>query len=385
MAKRDYYEVLGIDKNADATTIKKAYRKLAMMYHPDKNKDDKAAEDKFKEASEAYEVLSDPEKKQRYDQYGHAGLEGMFSNGGFSWKDFSHASEFSDIFGDGFSSIFDMFFGGGGFGGRSSRGERVFRGEDLQISLSLSLKEIYKGVEKNIKLEVKDTCDKCNGSGSEDGSVTTCQQCHGSGQVRQMQRSIFGNMTTVVTCPSCKGEGKTIKNRCQKCRGEGRYPKSKNVKINIPAGVSEGQHIRLSGYGNKGLRNGPKGDLIIFIKEKADDVFERHGSDLLVHFPISFSQAALGGEILVPTLGSKVKMKIPAGTQSGKVFRMKNQGLPVLNSSAKGDLFVKVQIVTPTKLNKTERELLEQLAEFDEEKKLSPGKQFLSKFKEWIK
>ncbi|MBW6516479.1 MAG: molecular chaperone DnaJ [Candidatus Cloacimonetes bacterium] len=382
MAKRDYYEVLGVDKNAEPSEIKKAYRKLAMKYHPDKNKDDKGAEEKFKEASEAYEVLSDSEKRKTYDQYGHAGLEGMFSNGGFTWRDFTHASEFSDIFGDGFSSIFDIFFGNGF--SRSSRRERVSQGEDLKISMSLSLKEIASGVEKNIKLNTMDNCETCNGTGSADGETATCNQCHGSGQVRQMQRSLFGNMTTIVTCPSCKGEGKIIKNRCNKCQGEGRVSKVKNVKINIPAGISEGQHLRMRGYGNKGKRGGPNGDLIVLIHEKEDDTFERRGEHLFLGYPITFSQAALGAEILVPTLTGKIKMKVPAGTQTGEIFRLKGQGLTILNRNSKGDLFVRVVIQTPTKLSRAEKELLEKLAAYDKDKKLVPGKKIIDKIRDWI-
>ncbi len=383
MAKRDYYEVLGVDKNDDATTIKKAYRKLAIKYHPDKNKDDKEAEEKFKEASEAYEILSDTDKRQRYDQYGHAGVQDMFSNGGFSWKDFTHTSEFSDIFGDGFGSIFDMFFGGSNRG--SSRGgERVFRGEDLQISLPLTLEEIATGVEKTINLKVKDSCKSCEGTGSEDKKMSTCRQCQGSGQVRQMQRSIFGNMTTIVTCPSCRGEGKTITKKCPDCNGEGRKVHKKSVTVKIPAGVSEGQHILLSSYGNRGLRGGPKGDLIIFIKEKEDDTFIRDGSNLILEYPISFSQATLGDKIVVPTLTGKVKMNVPPGTQSGKKFRLTNQGLPVVNSSTKGDLYVSVRVITPTKLSNKEKELFEQLAQFDKDRNMAPGKNFLKKMKGWF-
>ncbi|HQQ68136.1 MAG TPA: DnaJ domain-containing protein, partial [Candidatus Cloacimonadota bacterium] len=220
MAKRDYYEVLGVDKNADEGTIKKAYRKLAMQYHPDKNPDNKEAEEKFKEASEAYEVLSDKEKKQLYDQYGHAGVESQFGAGGFSWDNFTHRNDLNDIFGDGFSSIFETLFGGG-FGGRSS-GRSSNRGEDLQIELSLTLKEIATGTEKKIKISTKEVCDKCGGTGSADSQVETCSQCRGTGQVRQVRQSLFGQMQTVSECPSCRGEGKIIKNKCSKCYGEGR-------------------------------------------------------------------------------------------------------------------------------------------------------------------
>ncbi|MFC1887997.1 molecular chaperone DnaJ, partial [Candidatus Cloacimonadota bacterium] len=342
MAKRDYYEVLGVDKNASAADIKKAYRKLAMKFHPDKNKDNKEAEEKFKEASEAYEVLSDTDKKSKYDQFGHAGLEGAFGGSGFSWDNFTHAGDFSDIFG-GFGGIFETLFGGSGFGGRKSRASN--RGEDLQISISLTLEEIGKGVDKKIKISVKDTCDQCNGSGSSDGDVSTCPQCHGSGQVMRTTRSLFGQMQTVTTCPSCNGEGKIIKNKCNKCSGEGRTSKTKTMNVHIPPGVSEGQYIRLRGQGNKGPRNGSNGDILVLIHEKEHNIFERNDADLICEYPISFSQAALGTEIMCPTLSGKAKMKIPAGTQSGKIFRLKSQGLPHVNSVYKGDLFVKVVVI----------------------------------------
>ena len=385
MAKRDYYEVLGVDKTASDAEIKKAYRKLAMKFHPDKNPDNKAAEESFKEASEAYEVLSDANKKQKYDQYGHAGLEGAFGGGGFSWDNFTHAGDFSDIFGGGgLGSIFEHLFGGGfgGGGARSSRSSN--RGEDLQIALSLTLEEINKGVDKKIKINVQDSCEVCKGTGSSDGSTQSCSQCNGSGQVRQIQRSLFGQMQTVVTCPSCNGTGKIIKNKCSKCGGDGRNAKSKTISINIPAGVSEGQYIRLRGQGNRGKFGGQNGDILVLIHEKEHEVFERQEADLVCDFPVSFSQAALGTEILCPTLASKVKMKIPSGTQSGKVFRLRGQGLPHVNSSYHGDLFVKVRVITPTKLNGEEKELFKKLSKFDSAKKLHPNKTFFSKLKEFF-
>lgn len=384
MAKRDYYEVLGIEKNASESEIKKAYRRLAMKYHPDKNKDDKIAEEKFKESSEAYEVLSDQNKRSKYDQFGHAGLEGAFGRGGFSWGDFTHAADFSDIFGSGgLGSIFESLFGGSPFGGRS-RSARSNRGEDLQISLSLTLEEISKGIDKKIKITVKDTCEKCNGTGSEDGQISTCQQCHGSGQVMRTTRSLFGQMQTVVACPSCHGEGKIIKNRCSKCGGDGRMNKSKTIKVHIPAGVSEGQYIRLRGQGNTGKRGGTKGDILVLIREKEHKIFERNDADLICEFPISFSQAALGADIYVPILSGKIKMKVPPGTQSGKVFRLKSQGLPHVNSVYHGDLYVKITVITPTKLNSEEKELFKELRKFDSEKKLQPGKSFFNKFREFF-
>lgn len=385
MAKRDYYEVLGVNKNASAAEIKKAYRKLAMKYHPDKTKNDKSSEEKFKEASEAYEVLSDPAKKQKYDQFGHAGLEGSFGGNGFSWDNFTHASDFSDLFGgDGLGSIFEHLFGGGFSSGRRGRNRQNNRGEDLQISLSLTLEEISKGVEKKIKIKVEDSCKTCNGSGSEDGKAETCSQCHGSGRVRQTSRSLFGQMQTVVECPSCNGNGKIIKNKCSKCHGEGRIKAMKTVSISIPAGVEEGQYIRLRGKGNVGRQNGPQGDILVHIKEKEHKIFERKNADLICEFPISFSQAALGSEIKVPTLSGKVKMKIPAGTQSGKVFRLRSQGLPHVNSTYRGDLYTKIRVITPTRINADEKKLLQELAKFDSEKKLHPEKSFFSKLKEFF-
>lgn len=381
MAKRDYYEVLGVEKTASDSEIKKAYRRLAMKYHPDKNQDNKEAEDKFKEASEAYEVLSDSAKRQRYDQFGHAGVENSFGSGGFSWDNFTHASDFEDIFG-GFGGIFETLFGGrGGFGG-GRRSQRDNRGEDLQISISLTLEEIAKGVDKKIKINVKDTCKTCNGSGSEDGNTETCSQCHGTGQVMQTTRSLFGHMQTVVTCPSCNGQGKIIKKKCNVCNGEGREPKTKTMNVHIPAGVSEGQYIRLRGQGNAGMRGGSNGDILVLIREKEHDIFERNDADLICEYPISFSQAALGDEIQVPTITGKIKMKIPAGTQSGKIFRLKSQGLVHVNSSYHGDLFVKIRVMTPTKLSKEEKDLLEQLKKFDSDKKLRPEKSFFKKFKD---
>ncbi len=382
MAKRDYYEILGVEKNADESTIKKAYRKLAMQYHPDKNPDNKAAEEKFKEASEAYEVLSDASKRQIYDQYGHAGIENQFGGGGFSWDNFTHFNDLNDIFGDGFSSIFDTFFGGG-FGGRSQQ-RASNRGEDLQIELSLSLKEIALGAEKTIKIGVKEHCDKCNGSGSAGGDPETCSQCHGTGQVRTVRQSLFGQMQTVSACPSCRGEGKIIKNKCTKCYGEGRMGKVKEVNVKVPAGVEEGQYIRLRGSGNVGPRGGSKGDILVLIHEKQDDTFERDGNNIVLDYPISFSQAVLGDEVIVPTLTGSVKMKIAAGTQSGRLLRLKGQGIQALHSYSKGDLIVRVNVVTPTKLSKEETDIYTKLKEFDAKRQMEPGKGFLKKLRDFF-
>ncbi|MDP8231825.1 MAG: molecular chaperone DnaJ, partial [Candidatus Zophobacter franzmannii] len=365
MAKRDYYEGLGIEKSSDATTIKKAYRKLAMQYHPDKNQGDDAAEEKFKEASEAYEILSDADKKQRYDQYGHAGLEGAFGQGGFSWDNFTHAGDFSDLFsGGGMGDIFESLFGGS-FGARGRSQGRNNRGEDLQIELSLNLAEIAKGVEKKIKINVKDTCPTCDGTGSADGKVATCTQCGGAGQVRQMRRSLFGNVQTVADCPTCRGEGKIIENKCKKCHGDGRASHLREINIKIPAGVEEGQYIRVRGKGNSGLRGAPAGDILVMIREKEDDTFDRDGKDLYMNFPISFSMAVLGTELQIPTISGKIKMKVPHGSQSNKQFRLRGQGMPVVNSSYVGDLYVTVYVVTPTKITKKEEEIIHRLAELD--------------------
>ena len=384
MSKRDYYEVLGVPKSAEEAEIKKAYRKLAMQFHPDKNPDNKAAEEKFKEASEAYEVLSDKDKRQLYDQYGHAGVDQQFGSGGFNWSNFSHFDDISDIFGGGgFSSIFETLFGGGGgFGSRGQR--RVNQGEDLQIELSLTLKEIALGTEKTIKVSVKDSCDKCGGSGSADGQVDSCSQCHGTGQVRTVRQSLFGQMQTVSECPSCRGEGKIIKNKCPKCYGEGRMGKVKEITVKIPAGVEENQYIRLRGQGNIGPRNGSHGDILVLIHEKQDDVFERDGNNIILEYPIHVSQAVLGDEIIVPTLTGSAKMKIPAGTQSGRLFRLKGQGIQGLNTYSRGDLIVRVNVITPTRITREETDLYQRLREFDKKRELKPGKSFLNKLKDFF-
>ncbi|MCF7911059.1 MAG: molecular chaperone DnaJ [Candidatus Cloacimonetes bacterium] len=380
MEKRDYYEVLGIAKTADASEIKKAYRKLAMKYHPDKNPDDKEAERMFKEASEAYEVLSDADKRSKYDRYGHAGLEGAFGGSGFDWGNFSHFSDIEDIFGgEGLGGIFEHLFGGGM--NRSRGGSRRNKGEDLQLSLSLTLEEIAKGVTKKLKVNIKDTCETCQGSGSADGKSSQCPQCRGTGQVMQTTRSLFGQMQTVVRCPTCNGEGKLIEKKCKVCHGEGRTNKMTPIEVEIPAGVAEGQYIRLRGKGNKSKNMGENGDILVHIKEKEHPVFEREESNLRINFPISISQAVLGADIKVPTLSGKVKMKVPPGTQSGKIFRVRGQGLPYLNSGYNGDLYVQIIVMIPAKVIGREKELYEELAEIDKEKNYEPKKSFFNKFK----
>ena len=386
MAKRDYYEVLGVDKNASEAQIKKAYRVLAMKYHPDKNKDDKEAEEKFKEASEAYEVLSDKDKKVKYDKFGHAGMDGAFGHsGGFRWEDFSHSSDFSDIFGEGgFSSIFENFFSGGGGFSSSQRSQKVNKGEDVKIKVSLSLEEIAKGVEKKIKIKVKKACETCKGTGSKDGKKTKCQACGGSGRVNKIQNSIFGRVQTVVACPTCRGTGTIISQPCSVCKGSGRQDGTREVDIKIPAGVSDGQYIKLSAQGNVGKNGGIAGDLYVVIQEKEDAVFHREGADLIINYPLGFAQAVLGCEITVPTVLSKLKMKIPAGTQSGKVFKVNNQGLPYVNSARKGDLYVKVNIITPENISNEEKDLYEKLLKYEENKKVSYDKSFFKKIKDFL-
>jgi len=381
MAKRDYYEVLGVPKDATEDEIKKAYRKLAMKYHPDKNPDNKEAEEKFKEASEAYEVLSDKEKRQLYDQYGHEGIDQQFGNGGFSWNDFSHFDDISDLFGGGFSSIFDTLFGGG-FSSRSRESQRHSnQGENIQIDLALTLKEIALGTEKKVRITVKDICDQCRGTGSADGKAETCPQCHGTGQVRTVRQSLFGQMQSISECPSCRGEGKIIRNKCPKCMGEGRISKNKEINVKIPAGVEENQVIRLRGQGNVGPRNGSYGDILVVIHEKPDELFERDGNNIILELPITVTQAVLGDEVIVPTLTGTAKMKIPPGTQSGRIFRLRGQGIKGLNSYSRGDLLVKIKVVVPTKLSREEMELYNRLKEFDKKRELKPGKSFKEKLR----
>lgn len=380
MSKRDYYEILGVEKSASPDEIKKAYRKLALQFHPDKNPDNKEAEEKFKEASEAYEVLSDTEKRQTYDQFGHAGIDPQFGQGGFQWSNFSHFEDFSDIFGGGgFGSIFETLFGGMGGGGAQRRSNR---GSDFMIELSLSLKEIALGTQKKVKINVKDSCDLCEGTGSADQNLETCRQCQGSGQVRTIRQSLFGQMQQITECPSCRGEGRIIKNRCTKCHGEGRMAKTREIKLKIPSGMEEGQVLRLRGQGHIGPRNGPRGDLLVQIHERQDDLFERIGNNIVLDFPIHFSQAVLGDEITVPTLTAKAKMKVPAGTQSGREFRLKGQGIKGLHSDTRGDLIVRVNVVTPTRVGKEETEIYKRLAEINLKRELKPGRSFREKLRE---
>jgi molecular chaperone DnaJ len=357
--KRDYYEILGVDKNADEGTIKKAYRKVAMQYHPDRNPGDKAAEEKFKEAAEAYEVLSDANKKARYDRYGHAGVENMgggFSGGGMNMEDiFSH---FGDIFGDG-GSPFEGFFGQSGSRGRSGGGQK---GSNLRIKVSLTLEEIESGVTKKIKVKKQVTCKSCNGSGAKDrNSVSTCGTCQGSGYVRQVKNTFLGQMQTTVVCPTCNGTGKKITSVCTVCRGDGRTMDEELIEIEIPAGVQEGMQLSMRGKGNAGQGGGPAGDLLINIEEKPHDLFSRDNMNVVYDLFLNFADAALGTNVEVPTLSGNVKVKIPAGTQAGKIFRLKGKGLPSLQQYGKGDQLINVNIWTPKVLTQEETEILEKM------------------------
>lgn len=352
MAKRDYYEVLGIEKNASETEIKKAYRKLARQYHPDVNPGDKQAEDKFKEIGEAYEVLNDPEKRKRYDQFGHAGTDpnGFGGYGG----GFGNAGDFG-----GFGDIFDMFFGGSAQ--QQTRGPQ--RGSDLRLDLELTFKEAAFGVEKDINLPRYETCETCHGSGAKPGtSPTKCSRCNGTGQVRTTQKTVFGHFQTVTTCPECGGVGQKITNPCPDCRGSGRVRRTKKLHIKVPAGVDSGSRIRLAGEGEPGEKGAPNGDLYVYIEVKPHEIFERSGEDIYMEMPITFVQAALGATIKVPSLEGKVELKIPAGTQTNTVFRMRGLGIPRLRGSGRGDQHVKAIVVTPTKLTEEQQKVLEQFA-----------------------
>lgn len=371
MSKRDYYEILEISKSASADEIKKAYRKMAIKYHPDKNPGDKAAEDKFKEAAEAYEVLSNPDKKQRYDQYGHAGVGG---NGGFG----GHGGGFGgmnmdDIFSQ-FGDIFGGHFGGGGFGGGSRGGRRVNRGSNLRVKVKLTLEEIANGVEKKIKVQKYVACKPCSGSGAKNGSAhSTCSTCKGSGQVSRVTNTILGAMQTTSTCPACGGQGQTITEKCPSCHGDGIIREEEVININIPAGVAEGMQLSVSGRGNMGARGGVAGDLIVVIEEIEHEQLKRDGANLFYDHYISLIDAALGTQIEIPTIEGKAKVKIEAGTQSGKVLRLKNKGLPDINSYHKGDLLVNINVWTPQDLTKEERKILEGLKDA-ENFKPKPGK-----------
>jgi molecular chaperone DnaJ len=355
--KRDYYEVLGVSKSATPEELKKAYRKLALQYHPDRNPGNKEAEEKFKEAAEAYEVLSNPEKRQRYDQYGFAGMSGQgYSGQGMSMDDIF--SQFGDLFADfGLGSFFSGGFGGGSRSGRVARE----RGSNIRVKVKLNLQEIEKGVKKKIKVNKYVACDHCHGSGSENGETETCPTCKGRGQVVQMVNSIFGQMQTASTCPHCNGTGKVIKNKCTHCNGQGIVKGEEIIEIDIPAGVGEGMQLTLRGKGGAGPHNGVDGDLLVLIEEEPNPDFERDGSNLIYNLFISVTDAILGTDVEVPTVSGKVRIKIAPGTQSGKVLRLRGKGLPNVNSYGTGDLLVNVNVWIPKKVTKDEERILQGL------------------------
>ncbi|MDO4216714.1 MAG: molecular chaperone DnaJ [Bacteroidales bacterium] len=358
MAKRDYYEVLGVQKSASADEIKSAYRKLALKYHPDRNPGDKEAEEKFKEAAEAYSVLSDPDKRSRYDQFGHAGVDG---GGGFGG---GQGMNMDDIFSQ-FGDIFGSFFGGGGgfggFGGGQRSGRRVARGSNLRIKVKLTLEEIDKGCEKKIKVNKYVACKECGGSGAKNNKYETCSHCHGTGVVTEVRRTILGQMQTQSPCPHCGGEGRIIKDKCPHCHGDGIVKEEEIITINIPAGVADGMQLSISGRGNAAPRGGVPGDLIVVIEELPHDQFERSDNNLYHSVFITYAQAAMGATIEVPTLSGKAKIKIEQGTPSGKVLRLKGKGLPEVNGYGRGDLLVCVNVWVPKSVTKEEKELLEKL------------------------
>ncbi|MCB9081897.1 MAG: molecular chaperone DnaJ [Lewinellaceae bacterium] len=387
MAKRDYYEILGVGKDADADTIKKAYRKKAIQYHPDRNPDNKEAEENFKEAAEAYEVLSDADKRARYDRYGHAGVDpnmggGGFSGGGMSMDDIFQ--QFGDIFGD---SGFGSFFGGAG-GRASTTRPRGQKGTNLRIKVSLTLEEIATGVTKRVKVKKQVGCDECSGSGAKDASsVRTCQSCGGAGYVRQIRSTFLGQMQTTITCPTCNGAGQTVTANCAKCKGDGRIYGEETIELEIPAGVEEGMQLSLRGRGNAGLRGGPAGDLLISVEEKPHEYLQRDGQNLIYELFLNFADAAIGMSEEVPTIDGRVKIKIPPGTQSGKIFRLQEKGLPSVQGYGRGDQLIHVNVWTPKKLNAEERELLEKMREMPNFKP-QPGKSdrtFFEKMRDYFK
>ncbi len=355
MAKRDYYDILEIQKNANDDDIKKAYRKMAIKYHPDKNPDDKNAEEKFKEAAEAYEVLSNAEKRQRYNQFGHAGVSGNAGNGGYS----GGGMNMDDIF----SQFGDIFGGAFGFGGSSRQqgGRRVMRGTNLRVKVKLNLSDIVNGVEKKIKVNKHVGCKTCSGSGAKNGQYDTCKQCNGTGVITRVQQTMLGAMQTQSACNACGGEGRIVKDKCNTCHGDGIVREEEIITINIPAGVAEGMQLSMSGKGNAAPRGGINGDLLILVEEEEHPQLKREGSHLIYSLTVSFPDAALGINVEVPTVEGKVKIKIDPGTQSGKVLRLKGKGLPDVNAYGRGDLLVEISVFTPTNLSSDEKKTIEQL------------------------
>ena len=373
MADKDYYEILGVDKNADENAIKKAYRSLAKKYHPDMNPGDAAAEQKFKEVNEAYSILSDPDKKAKYDQFGSAAFDGT---GGFNGGGFGDFGDFGDIF----SNIFGGGFGGFG-GGGSARRNGPIDGDDIAVRMTLTFEEAAKGLKRDVTYHRVQKCSDCGGSGAEKGSeVETCTKCHGSGRIRVQQRTMFGVMQSEQACDACRGSGKIIKKPCGNCNGKGYVKVSKTLSINIPAGMDDGQRMALRGQGNEGRNGGMAGDLIIVFTVKPHEIFTREGYDLYCEVPVTFTDAALGAEIEVPTLDGKIKHTIPEGTQPGTTFRIREKGIPRVNGKGKGDLYFTVNVEVPKNLNGTQKDLLRKFAESCGDKNYAKKSGFFKKF-----
>ena len=376
--KRDYYEVLGVGKNASADEIKKAYRKSAMKYHPDRNPGDKQAEEKFKELGEAYEVLSDSDKRAKYDQFGFAGVDPNFGGGGAGFDGFGGFGGFGD-----FGDIFGEFFGGGR--SRSSAHNAPRRGENVGTRLELTFEEAAFGTEKEVSAQRIENCSACNGSGSSDGVMETCSQCKGSGQIHTIQNIMGMRMQSQTTCPTCGGRGKFVKNPCNTCRGKGKVRRTQKIKVKVPAGVDAGQSVRVRGEGCVGFNGGPAGDLLVEIYIKRHPIFQRNGMEVLCEVPITFTQAALGAEIEVPTLDGKTKFEIPEGTQTGRIFTLPGKGIPqVGNPKRRGDQRFAVVVETPTKLTKEQKELLRQLDDSLDAKASPKRKKFFDTLKDFF-
>ena len=374
--KRDYYEVLGIQKGASEDEIKKAYKKLARKYHPDMNPGDKEAEEKFKEVNEANEVLSDPTKKARYDQFGFAGVDPNYGAGGGGWGDGAAGFDFGDL-----GDIFGSFFGGG-FGGAQQRRNGPQRGESIRMSVSISFTEAAFGCEKDVTLERSEQCPTCHGNGCAEGTTPEiCPECRGSGTVQVRRQTPMGVFATTTTCTKCGGSGKIIHQPCAECRGNGRVHKRRTVKVNIPAGIDNGQTISLRGQGHAGKNGGPSGDLLITVMVKPHDLFRRDGTSVFCEAPITFTQAVLGAELEIPTIDGKVKYTIPEGTQTGTVFRLRGKGIPVLNGRGRGDQYVTVTIETPRNLNKEQKDALRKFSALLGEGNYEQQKSFFKKFK----
>ncbi len=378
--KRDYYEVLGVEKSASADEIKKAYRKKAMQFHPDRNPGDKTAEEKFKEVGEAYEVLSDADKRARYDQFGFQGVDPNFGGGsGFGGSGFGGFGGFGD-----FGDIFSEFFGGGGRS-RGGATNTPRRGENVGVRLDLTFEEAAFGCEKEVSAQRIENCGSCGGSGSADGVIESCSRCHGTGQVRTTQNFMGMTMQSTAACPQCSGRGKIIKTPCSTCKGKGKVRRNQKIKVKIPAGVDEGQSVRVRNEGCVGVNGGPNGDLLVEIYLKRHPIFERQNMDVFCEVPITFTQAALGAEIEVPTLDGKVKFEIPEGTQTGKVFQIFGKGVPSVNNPRRrGNHFFTVVVETPTKLSKEQKELLRQLEEGLDKSKTPKLKKFFDTLKDFF-